>query len=500
MLFNSIAFAVFLPIVFLLYWFVANRNTRNQNAFLLISSYFFYGWWDWHFLILLILLSLTNYFIGIGIENNGTKRNGKIWLIAGLIINLGVLGVFKYYNFFIDGFIDLISLVGYDLPKSTTKIILPLGISFYVFLSLSYIIDIYKKTLKANRDIVELLLTLSFFPIILAGPIQRPATLLPQIAANREFRYDQAVDGLKQILWGLFAKVVIADNLAGQVNDIFSNYYEYSGSTLALGALFFAIQIYADFSGYSNMAIGIAKLLGFNLMQNFAYPYFSRDITEFWKRWHISLTTWFRDYLFLPISFSISWRLRGENILFIKADHFLYIAASVITWFLTGLWHGANYTFIFWGMINGIFLIIYHLQKNPRKKLFKRLSINNKNSLIAFAETLFTMFLIVILWVFFRSESIKEAFSYLNRVFSKSFLVFPEIFDKRMQFLVIDFLIYFSAFIFFILEWNGRENQFAISQLGKKWRRPLRWGFYFGLLFAIISLAGNQQKFIYFQF
>ena len=244
---------------------------------------------------------------------------------------------FKYNNFFIDGFIDLVSAFGYNLPLHTTKIILPLGISFYTFISLSYIIDVYKKTTSANKNIIEVLLSLSFFPIILAGPIQRPSSLLPQISSKRVFRYDQVTDGLRQILWGLFVKVVVADNLAFYVNDIFNNYPEYNGSTLFLGVLLYSVQIYADFSGYSNMAIGTAKLFGFNLMQNFNYPYFSRNILDFWKRWHISLTTWFRDYIFLPISFSISWKIKSEKVLYIHTDIFIYIVASILTWFLTGL-------------------------------------------------------------------------------------------------------------------------------------------------------------------
>jgi D-alanyl-lipoteichoic acid acyltransferase DltB (MBOAT superfamily) len=385
----------------------------------------------------------------------------------------------------------MVSLIGYDLPRSTTKIILPLGISFYVFLSLSYIIDIYKKNLNANRNIVEVLLALSFFPIILAGPIQRPSSLLTQITKRRIFNYDQAVDGLKQILWGLFAKVVIADKLSPYVNDIFTNFFQYSGSTLLLGAVFFTIQIYADFSGYSNMAIGIAKLLGFSLMQNFAYPYFSRDITEFWKKWHISLTTWFRDYLFLPISFSISWRLKKERVFFMKTDQFIYVVASTITWFLTGLWHGANYTFIIWGMINGFFLIIYHLQRNPRKKLFKRIRINNKNSIIVLVETLITLLIIITAWVFFRTNSIKEAFIYINEIFSKSLFTIPAITLKR---------ILLSVCIFFIIEWFGRENQYAIAQLGIKWKRPLRWAIYFAIAATVFLSAGKEQQFIYFQF
>jgi D-alanyl-lipoteichoic acid acyltransferase DltB (MBOAT superfamily) len=491
MLFNSIEFAIYLPIIFILYWFILNKNLKAQNFLLLFASYFFYGWWDLRFLFLLSFLSLLNYFIGIKIEKNEPHRGRNLWLIIGLVINIGVLGIFKYYNFFIDGFIDLISLAGYDIPKSTTKIIVPMGISFWVFLSLSYIIDIYKKNLKANKNIIEVLLTLSFFPIILAGPIQRPVSLLPQIIKKREFNYDQAVDGLKQILWGIFAKVVIADKIAVYVNSIFTNFSEYSGSTLLLGALFFTIQIYADFSGYSNMAIGIAKLLGFSLMQNFAYPYFSRDITEFWKKWHISLTTWFRDYMFLPISFSISWRIKKERVFLIKTDHVIYLAASIITWLLTGLWHGANYTFIFWGMINGGFLIVYHLQRNPRKRLFKMIGISNKNFIIISIETLITLIIIVTAWVFFRSNSIKEALLFIDGILSDSLFTIPGIMPLREI---------LSISVFFIIEWFGRENQYGIAKLGLKWRRPLRWAAYYALIITIILMSGKEQQFIYFQF
>jgi len=267
MLFNSLEFAVFLPVLFLLYWFVLNKNLKVQNTLLLIASYIFYSWWDWRYLFLLIFISLANYIIGIEIEKNNAGRKGKWWLITGLVINIGILCVFKYFNFFIDSFIDLISLTGYNLPKSTIKIILPLGISFYTFLSLSYIIDIYKQNLCSNKNLIQVLLSLGFFPILLAGPIQRPSTLLPQIVKQREFSYDLAADGLRQILWGLFAKVVIADRLALYVDNVFSSSASYSGSTLALGALLFTVQIYADFSGYSNMAIGIGKLFGFRLIK-----------------------------------------------------------------------------------------------------------------------------------------------------------------------------------------------------------------------------------------
>ncbi len=491
MFFNSIEFAIFLTTVLSVYWFVFEKNVKSQNTLLLLASYFFYGWWDWRFLILLAALSLLNYIIGRKLENIEFQKKRKIWLLAGLTINISILGVFKYFNFFISGFVDMAAIFGYELPQITLKLILPLGISFYVFLSLSYIIDVYNKKLSGNNNVIDVLLALSFFPIILAGPIQRPLTLLPQIKNLRVFDYDQGVDGLKQILWGLFAKVVIADKLAPVVDDIFLNYPNHTGSTLAIGALFFTVQIYADFSGYSNMAIGIAKLLGFNLMQNFAYPYFSRDITEFWKRWHISLTNWFRDYLFLPLSFSISWKISKGRIFYLKTEEFIYISASLITWFLTGLWHGANYTFLTWGFLNGLLLIFYHLMKQPRKRLFKRYELNNKSISLITIETLFTLLFITIAWIFFRANSVEEAFLYIKILFSKSLFTFPAIIPGAS-------LITIS--IFFVIEWFGRENQYGLAKLGVSWKRSLRWAVYYALAAAVILMAGNEHAFIYFQF
>jgi alginate O-acetyltransferase complex protein AlgI len=496
MTFNSVAFAIFLTVVFSLYWFITNNSLKAQNILLLFASYFFYGWWDWRFMVLLVCLSVLNYFIAIRIDKNELKKRRKMWLLAALFINIGILGVFKYFNFFIDSFIDLISFTGYNLAKSSIKIILPLGISFYVFLSLSYILDIYKKSLIANRNIVEVLLSFSFFPIILAGPIQRPSTLMPQFAKRREFNYAQAADGLRQILWGLFVKVVIADNLAFYVNDVFLNYSSYSGSLLLIGAVFYSIQIYADFSAYSDMAIGTAKLFGFNLMRNFAYPYFSRDITEFWKRWHISLTSWFRDYVFFPISFSVSWRIRTEKVLLIKTDLFIYITASLITWFLTGLWHGANYTFIIWGMIHGLFLIIYRWQIKPRKRVFKKMGINNNSKAVVLIESIITLIIVVIAWIFFRSDNIGHAVRFIDRMLSWSLFSIPHFTYSRMMFLVITIL----TVVFIAIEWAGRKEQYAISGIGVKFPVIARWAVYYMLIFVIFFFAGSGQKFIYFQF
>jgi D-alanyl-lipoteichoic acid acyltransferase DltB (MBOAT superfamily) len=357
---------------------------------------------------------------------------------------------------------------------------------------LSYILDIYKKNLISHKNFIEVLLSLSFFPIILAGPIQRPASLLPQIAKRREFEYSKSVDGLKQILWGLFTKIAIADNLAPYVDDIFMNYSDYPGNTLALGAVFYAIQIYCDFSGYSNIAIGTGKLLGFNLMKNFAYPYFAQDISEFWKRWHISLTTWFRDYVFLPLSFTLSWKISKGKVLFIKTDLFIYIMASLVTWFLTGLWHGSNYTFIVWGMIHGFFLIIYQWQKQPRKRLFKKYGIRNNNYFVVIIETIITLLILILTWIFFRAESITHALSFLKMIFTEfSFSIPPIIVNNKKLILLV------VLFIFF--EWIQRKNEYALQLNGIKYSFIRKIAYYTVIVLTII-FSGNQETFIYLQF
>jgi len=489
-LFNSVEFAVFLPLVFLIYWLYFKDAFKKQNVFLLFASYLFYGWWDWRFLILLIVVSLVNYVIGIKIETGRNDRHRKVFLIAGLVINLGVLGFFKYFNFFIEGFIDLVSLFGYDLKGTAINIVLPLGISFYTFLSLSYLLDIHKRKLVADKNLTNVLLCLSFFPIILAGPIQRPASLLPQIRAKRIFNYNQAVDGLRQILWGLFVKIAVADNMAHLANEIFLNYADYDGGTLILGALYYTIQIYADFSGYSHIAIGTASLLGFRLMKNFAYPYFARDITEFWKRWHISLTTWFRDYLFLPVSFAVSWQIKKEKVLFIRTDLFIYIIASLVTWFLTGLWHGANYTFILWGLMQGLLLTIYQAQKKPRKYILKRLKVNNNNQLLALTEGIITFLFIVLSWVVFRSDSILMATEYIKGIFSES------LFHSRVDLPVKEIAIVAISIVFEFFQ-RDRNHALQIDNINQGW---IRWGIYIGIVTLVLLFGGGTHEFIYFKF
>ena len=301
MLFNSIDFAIFLPVVFLLYWFVANKNLKVQNLLVVLASYLFYGWWDWRFLSLILFSTIVDYSIGIRLskEDNISKR--KILLRISILVNLGFLGFFKYYNFFLDNFVSAFSFFGAEINANTLNIILPVGISFYTFQTLSYTIDVFKRKLEPTKDFIAFSAFVSFFPQLVAGPIERATNLLPQFYKKRTFQYDRAIDGLRQILWGLFKKIVIADNSAQIANEIFNNSTNYSGSTLVLGAIFFSFQIYGDFSGYSDIAIGTSRLFGFNLKQNFAFPYFSRDIAEFWRRWHISLSTWFRDYLYIPL-------------------------------------------------------------------------------------------------------------------------------------------------------------------------------------------------------
>lgn len=489
MLFSSLEFAIFLPVVFILYWFATSKNLRLQNFLLLTASYFFYGWWDWRYLILLFFISISSYILGNLLERSSKRR--VILLIIGLVINLGTLVIFKYFNFFYDSFAKLISLTGYNLPAASTKLILPLGISFYIFLSLSYIIDVYKQNISTHKNPVDVLLSFSFFPIILAGPIHRPSMLLNQISKPREFTYELATDGLRQILWGLLAKVVIADRLASYVDEIFRNSGNYSGSTLVVGVVLFTIQIYADFSGYSNIAIGIGKLFGFSLIKNFNYPYFSRDISEFWKRWHISLTTWFRDYVFLPLSFSISAKVKREKVAGIRLDYFIYIIASLITWLLTGLWHGSHYTFVFWGLIHGIMLISFHLLRNPRKKLLRKLKIDNNNRIIASVDFIITFFIVMIAWTFFKANNLNQAFNIISVIFSKSTLSLPEIFPKTIILL---------SSLFFLAEFIGRNEQYAISSLGLNWKRGYRWALYCLIIMIIFLFAGKQQEFIYFQF
>ena len=478
MLFNSIDFAIFLPIIFVLYWFVTNNNLKLQNVLIVAASYLFYGWWDWRFLSLILFSTVVDFTVGqrLRIEENQLKR--KILLWTSILVNLGFLGFFKYYNFFLDNFITAFSFFGTEIKTNSLNIILPVGISFYTFQTLSYSIDVYKQKLEPTKDFIAFSAFVSFFPQLVAGPIERATNLLPQFYKKRTFEYDKAIDGLRQILWGLFKKIVIADNSAKIANEIFNNSADYSGSTLVLGAIFFTFQIYGDFSGYSDIAIGTSRLFGFNLKQNFAFPYFSRDIAEFWRRWHISLSTWFRDYLYIPLGGS-----RGGTWMKIRNTFIIFI--------VSGFWHGANWTFIVWGALNAIYFLPLLLTNNNRSNLETVAQGKLLPSLKELLFMLLTFSLTVFAWIFFRAENIEHAFNYISEIFSLSTFTLPEVRPKTTILLIM---------IFILIEWLGREHQFALQNLGFKWKRPLRYAMYYTLIIAIFVFGGEEQQFIYFQF
>ncbi|PWA04850.1 MBOAT family O-acyltransferase [Flavobacterium psychrotolerans] len=478
MFFNSLNFALFLPIVFVLYWFVMNRSYKLQNILLLVSSYFFYACWDWRFLFLLIFSTVLDYYTGLKMSDAKNQKSKKFWFWLSISTNLGFLGIFKYYNFFATSFADAFSHFGWQVNPWTLKVILPVGISFYTFHGLSYVIDIYKDRIKAEQNFIDYSVFVSFFPLLVAGPIERATHLLPQIQRKRTFDYTKAVDGLKQILWGLFKKVVIADQCADYANRIFNNYSDYSGSTLVLGAVFFAFQIYGDFSGYSDIALGTARLFGVDLLRNFAFPYFSRDIAEFWRRWHISLSTWFRDYLYIPLGGS-------------KGGTWMKVRNTFIIFLVSGFWHGANWTFLAWGFLNALFImpsIIFNTNRTNLEIVARGRSLP---TLKEFASIIVTFSLTVFAWIFFRSNTIDEAFSYILRIFSHSFFTVPTV-RPAILFLLLGF--------FFLIEWFGREEQFAIANLGQKWAKGIRWIFYYLLAISILYFSGSEQQFIYFQF
>ena len=482
MFFNSINFAIFLPVVFILYWFVTNKNLKFQNILLLVSSYFFYACWDWRFLFLLIFSTVLDYYTGIKMSDAKNQASKKFWFWLSISVNLGFLGVFKYYNFFAASFADAIANFGFQVNPRTLKVILPVGISFYTFHGLSYVIDIYKDRIKAEKNFIDYSVFVSFFPLLVAGPIERATHLLPQVKKKREFDFSMAVDGLKQILWGLFKKVVIADNCAKFANIIFANYTDYSGSTLALGAVFFAFQIYGDFSGYSDIALGTARLFGIDLLRNFAFPYFSRDIAEFWRRWHISLSTWFRDYLYIPLGGS-------------KGGIWMKIRNTFIIFLVSGFWHGANWTFIVWGLLNAICIMPSIIFNTNRTNLDIVAQGRLLPTIKEFFSIILTFSLTVLAWVFFRSATIDQALGYISRLFSASFFSFPVFKIETYSFPVFILLI-----LFIVIEWMGREQQYAIANLFSKKPRVYRWIFYYLIVIIIFVFAGSNQQFIYFQF
>ena len=477
MLFNSLDFAIFLPIVFTLYWFVTYKNLKLQNFLIVMASYIFYGWWDWRFLSLIIFSTLIDFTVGNLLRNEKRINRRKVYLWISIVVNLGFLGFFKYYNFFVESFTEAFSFFGKNIQGNTLNVILPVGISFYTFQTLSYTIDVYRKKLKPTKDIVAFSAFVSFFPQLVAGPIERATNLLPQFYIKRNFKYENAVDGMRQILWGLFKKIVIADNCAKYANIVFNNSDDYTGSTLLMGALFFTFQIYGDFSGYSDIAIGTSRLFGFDLKQNFAFPYFSRDIAEFWRRWHISLSTWFRDYLYIPLGGS-----RGGTGMKVRNTFIIFI--------VSGFWHGANWTFIIWGALNALyFLPLLLLNKNrvntdlvAEGRVFANLK-EIRQILITFSLTVFA-------WIFFRANTVSHALHYIADMFTINFFSFNETFSTELYWLVLFFI---------VIEWLGKSSKYAIEKIDK-YPKIVRWFFYLGVIVLMFAYTGEEQEFIYFQF
>ena len=480
MLFNSYEFLVFLPIVFLLYWFLF-RGRQWQNLLVVMASYVFYGWWDWRFLLLIVLTSFCSYGSGLLIEYyEGQRRKQQIVSTSNIVLNLGILGVFKYYNFFIDNLNALFGALGWHLDWLTMNIILPVGISFYTFQALSYTIDVYQKKLPATHNPMEFFAYISFFPQLVAGPIERATNLLPQFQQQRHFDYATAVDGCRQMLWGFLKKLVIADNCAMVVNNYWGHFAELPGLMLFLLGVLFTFQIYCDFSGYSDIAIGCARLFGFNLMRNFNFPYFSRSIPEFWRRWHISLTTWFRDYIYFPLGGS-------------RCDKWKIIRNVYIVWGISGLWHGANWTFVSWGLFHATLLAVYNI-----------FGINTKyKNVVAYGRYLpnikeifqiaLTFFLAVIGWIIFRAETMTQAVEYLSAMVTNRFFDVSALHGETYLFM---------GFALLAVEWLQRDKQHALQFSSNRPfnYRLLRWSIYYIILLIIVKYAGSSQTFIYFQF
>lgn len=482
MLFNSISFAIFLPIVFALYWLL-KRNSKGQNILLLFASLYFYACWDWRFLFLLAFTIFLDYYTGIQIQRTNSKSRKKFWFWLSIGTNLGFLGFFKYYNFFADSFSEFLSGFGVHSEPWLLNIILPIGISFYTFHGLSYVIDIYKERIKAEESLVDYALFVSFFPLLVAGPIERATHLLPQIKKDRVFNYDNAVDGLRQILWGLFKKMVVADNCAYYANMIFNDYHQYTGTTLIFGAILFAFQIYGDFSGYSDIALGTARLFGFDLLRNFAYPYFSRDIAEFWRRWHISLSSWFRDYLYFPLGGS-------------KGGNWMRIRNTFIIFLVSGFWHGANWTFIAWGLLNAIFILPSIILKTNRNNLDIVAEGRIFPNIREIFQLILTFSLATFAWIFFRSNSVADAFEYIGRIFTTlgTGIGYP------YKLLNGDFKVLVFIAIMLIFEWFMREQLHPLRKPFTNMPTFVRWIIYFLLAVLILLYAGEQAEFIYFQF
>lgn len=491
MLFNSIEFAFFLPIVFLIYWAIGyarindSLKLRMQNAFVVVASYVFYGWWDWRFLLLIAFTSFCSWGSGLLIGKASTQNKAKAWTAANIVINLAILAIFKYYDFFVSEFGQLF---GISTESLLLRIILPVGISFYTFQALSYSIDVYRKKVESTKDIIAFFAFISFFPQLVAGPIERATNLLPQFLRNRMFSYEQGVDGMRQILWGFFKKIVVADNCATYVDQVWATYDTQTGSTLLLAAILFTFQIYGDFSGYSDIAIGTAKLFGIKLMRNFNNPYFSRDIAEFWRRWHISLTTWFRDYVYIPLGGS-------------RVGKWKIVRNTFVIFLVSGIWHGANWTFLAWGAFHAILFLPLILLGANRKYTNQVAKGRILPSFREGLQMLFTFSLVVLGWIIFRAETIGQAWEYICGIGNMSLFSIPHLINRAYYVPSFSFV----AFMLFI-EWLNRDGEHGlyIKKENKLTIRVLQGIFYIILAIVVeyyFYLSIEQPNaFIYFQF
>jgi len=475
MLFNSLQYILFLPLVFAFYWSINKQDLKYQNVLLLIASYFFYACWDWRFLFLLIFSTVLDYFTGIMMSKSLKPFQKKIWFWLSILVNLGFLGVFKYYNFFANSFVEALANFGFHLSVESLNIILPVGISFYTFHGLSYVIDIYHSRIEPERNIITYSLFVSYFPLLVAGPIERATHLLPQIKRKRTFCYDKAVEGIKQIIFGLFKKIVVADNCAFFVNEIFNNVAKHSCSELWIGMIFFSFQIYGDFSGYSDIALGTSKLLGIDLLQNFRFPYFARDIADFWRRWHMSLSGWFRDYVYIPLG--------GSQVKKTKQ-----IRNVFIIFLLSGFWHGANWTFLAWGLIHAILFLPLLLTNQNRSSLSE-----STYTIKAYLKIVTTFLMVSFAWIFFRANSISDAFIFIVNMVSLQGGT-PTFFYSTFKFLLL-FCICIIGIVFLVfIEWKNVSKGNQEVHLNKVT--------IFILLLFLMCMGAyqNPSSFIYFQF
>ena len=496
MLFNSIEYLFFLPIVFLIYWAIGyarindSLKLRMQNAFVVVASYVFYGWWDWRFLLLIAFTSFCSWLSGILIDKSRELKvkRSKFWLWLNIAINIGILAIFKYYDFFV---LEFGAMFGIDTSSLLLRVILPVGISFYTFQALSYSIDVYRGNIKPTKDIIAFFAFISFFPQLVAGPIERATNLLPQFLQNRKFSYDRGVDGMRQILWGLFKKIVIADNCATYVDQVWSTYGTQSGSTLLLAAVLFTFQIYGDFSGYSDIAIGTAKLFGIKLMRNFNNPYFSRDIAEFWRRWHISLTTWFRDYVYIPLGGSRPNVVEGGMLNVESKKKFIIARNTFIIFLVSGIWHGANWTFLAWGVYHAaLFLPLILLGKNRR--YVNKESRVERGEWIEIPRMVLTFGLVVIGWIIFRAETIGQAWEYISSMCSMSLFKMPML-NTRMYYVPL----FIGLMTMLTIEWFSRQRTEALPV--SKYA-VVNWAIYVFLAVQILVFGAFNEVFIYFQF